>query len=79
MASIGGDRITYEIVERIGVIDTNEANHWRLEANIVRWCEGPEKLDLRFWSADHQRMQRGSTFTKEQAVKLAKLLSDRFL
>jgi hypothetical protein len=76
--STGRDPFTFTIVEHIGVIDTNESN-WNFEANIVRCCDGPEKLDLRYWSADHQRMQRGLTCTKEQALKLAQLLGDRFL
>lgn len=76
--SIGRDQIMYEIVEHLAVIDRSD-NGWRLEANIVNWNNSVDKLDLRQWSEDHSRMTRGSTFTKEQAMKLAKVLSDRFL
>ena len=71
------DTVTFEIKERIGVIETNNSG-WSLEANIVQWNGGADKLDIRYWSPDHQRMQRGSTFTAEQAVKLTQLLQERF-
>ena len=71
------DRITFEIKEHIGVIDTNDLG-WTLEVNIVQWNNGADKLDLRYWSPDHQRMQRGSTFTKDQTLKLTHLLQARF-
>ena len=71
--------ITFEIKEHIGVIDTVDSNGWQLEANIVNWNNSPvDKLDIRQWSPDHTRMSRGSTFTKEQAAKLARLLQARF-
>ena len=73
----GRDQITFEIKEHIGVIETSD-NGWSLEANIVQWNGGADKLDIRFWSPDHQRMQRGSTFTKEQAAKLTHILQARF-
>ena len=72
--------VTFEIMEHIGVLDTydNREQAWTKEVNIVSWNGGPAKIDIRDWSADHERMSRGITLTEEQAKKLTKSLVERY-
>lgn len=72
--------VTFEIMEHIGVLDTydNREQAWTKEVNIVSWNGGPAKIDIRDWSADHERMSRGITLTEDQAEKLTKSLVERY-
>ncbi|MGX8773894.1 MAG: YdbC family protein [Bacillota bacterium] len=72
--------VTFEIMEHIGVLDTydNREQAWTKEVNIVSWNGGPAKIDIRDWSADHERMSRGITLTEQQAEKMTKSLVERY-
>ena len=77
------DNVTYEIREKIGVIDTYESRGkiWTKEINVVAWNGRAPKLDIRDWTTDENgnlKMTRGITLTEEQAEKLAKHLSERY-
>ena len=80
MATNNSTEVTFEIMEHIGVIDTydNREQAWTKEVNIVSWNGGPAKIDIRNWSADHERMSRGITLTEDQAEKLTKSLVERY-
>lgn len=67
--------VTFEIVERIGVISEN-AKGWKKELNLVKWNDKAPKYDLREWDADHEKMGKGITFTNEEAKVLLDNLSD---
>ena len=67
--------IKFEIVERLGVLSTNEKG-WTKELNIVSWNEREAKYDLREWNPDHTRMSKGITFTEKEAEKLFYILED---
>ena len=69
--------VTFEIMEHVGVIEARK-DGWTKEVNIVAWNGGPAKIDIRDWSADHERMSRGITLTEEQAEKLAMNLAQRY-
>ena len=64
----------FEIVEEIGVI-SESSKGWTKELNLVSWNEGNPKYDIRDWAPDHQKMGKGITLTKEEACRLAELLS----
>ncbi len=66
--------LKFEITKHIGVISQNEKG-WSKELNMVSWNEREPKYDLRDWSADRTKMSKGITLTKEEALKLAELLS----
>ena len=70
MATNNNTEVTFEIMEHIGVIDTypNRDQAWTKEA----------KIDIRDWSADHERMSRGITLTEEQAKTMTKALVERY-
>ena len=80
MATNSNTEVTFEIMEHIGVLDTydNREQAWTKEVNIVSWNGGPAKIDIRDWSADHERMSRGITLTEDQAEKLTKSLVERY-
>jgi len=69
-----GREVTFEIVERIGVISVSPKG-WKKELNIVRWNDKPAKYDLREWDEEHEKMGKGITFTDEELKTLKELLS----
>ena len=73
----GSNEVTFEIVERIGALDAPNDKGWTRELNVVAWNGGEPKLDVRDWSADHQRMTRGITMTEKQGMRFARLLAQR--
>ena len=68
------DDFSFEIVKNIGTLGSSKSG-WTTELNLVSWGGRPAKYDLRTWSPDHQKMGKGSTFTKEELVALKDLLN----
>ncbi|GHV25066.1 hypothetical protein AGMMS4952_01910 [Spirochaetia bacterium] len=66
--------ITYDILKNYGVL-SEEKNGWRKELSLVSWNGRNPKLDLRDWAPDHQKMGKGITLTREEALKLQELLT----
>jgi hypothetical protein len=66
--------IKYEIVKNIGVIST-AGSGWAKELNLISWNDREAKYDLRDWSADHEKMGKGVTLTKEELLALKELLN----
>lgn len=69
------DDFSFEIVKNIGTVAEGKGG-WNLELNLVSWGGRPAKYDLRNWSPDHQKMGKGSTFSKEELIALKNLLSN---
>ena len=67
--------ITFEIVEKIGVLSTSEKG-WSKELNLVSWNGRDPKFDLRDWNETHDKMGKGVTLTKDEMEKLKELLND---
>lgn len=67
--------LKYDIVERLGVL-SEDAKGWKKELNLVSWNERDPKYDLRSWNAEHTRMSKGITLTKEEVEILFSLLED---
>ena len=66
--------LKYEITQKVGVL--SESNRgWTKELKYVSWNEREARLDLREWSPNHDRMGKGVTLSKEEAVKLKELLN----
>lgn len=72
------DQVTYEIRQHLGVLSTNEKSGWTTEANIVVWNNRQEKLDIRAWNPDHDKMAKGITLTREEAENLLSALQRLF-
>ena len=66
---------SFEIVKNIGIVSEGKGG-WNLELNLVSWGGRPAKYDLRSWSPDHQKMGKGSTFSKEELTALKNLLNN---
>ena len=65
--------IKYEIVKNIAVLSTS-ASGWSKELNLVSWNDRDAKYDLRDWSADHSKMGKGVTLSKEELLALKEFL-----
>jgi hypothetical protein len=66
--------IKYEIVKKIGVL-SKSASGWAKELNLISWSDRDPKYDLRDWSADHTKMGKGVTLSKEELIALKDLLN----
>jgi len=66
--------IKYEIVKKIGVL-SKAASGWVKELNLISWNDREPKYDLRDWSADHEKMGKGVTLSKEELSALRELLN----
>ena len=67
--------IKYEIVKKIGVLSTS-ASGWAKELNLISWNDRDPKYDIRDWSADHEKMGKGVTLSKEELLALKELLNN---
>jgi hypothetical protein len=66
--------IKYEILKTIGILSTS-ASGWSKEVNLISWNDREPKYDLRDWSADHSKMGKGVTLTREELIALCDLLN----
>jgi len=66
--------IQYELIKNIGVL-SKSASGWSKELNLISWNDREPKYDLRDWSADHSKMGKGVTLTKEELLSLKELLN----
>ena len=66
--------IKYEIIKNVGTLSTS-ASGWAKELNLVSWNDRDPKYDLRDWSADHSKMGKGVTLSKEELLALKELLN----
>jgi hypothetical protein len=66
--------ITYDILKTYGIL-SEEKGGWKKELNLVSWNGRTPKFDLRDWAPGHEKMGKGITLTREEAVKLAEYLS----
>ena len=48
MAMNEGSEVTFEIIEEIGIISTQDTG-WTKEINLVSWNGGAAKYDIREW------------------------------
>jgi hypothetical protein len=66
--------IKYEIIKNVAVLSTS-ASGWSKELNLISWNDREPKYDLRDWSADHTKMGKGVTLTKDELLALKELLN----
>ncbi len=65
----------FEITRKHGTISEGKGG-WNMELNEVSWNDRPAKFDIRTWSPDHQKMGKGITLTKDEALSLKNLLNE---
>lgn len=66
--------IKFDIVEEIGVLSEN-AKGWKKELNLISWNGAAPKYDIRDWSPEHEKMGKGVTLTREEAIQLKDILN----
>jgi hypothetical protein len=66
--------IKYEIVKQIGVL-SKSGSGWSKELNLISWNDREPKYDLRDWAADHEKMGKGVTLSREELIALKELLN----
>ncbi len=64
----------YEINEEVAVLSEN--GDFTCEANIITYGTGRAKLDIRKWNRAEDKMQKGITLNKEEALALFEALKD---
>jgi hypothetical protein len=72
------ERVTFNIIDFMGLIGEPDSNGIQKECNIVAWCGGQPKIDIRGWNADHTVSKRGIRLTDEEARDLYKILKERY-
>lgn len=71
------DKISYEITNELGILSVSRTN-WTKEVNLISWNGKPARLDIREWSQDRVKMSKGITLSREEAMKLYKILQNVF-
>ncbi len=59
---------------RFGIINKTDQNN--IEINIIRWNNGPKKLDIRMWSVDGRYPQKGITLDREEFLLFMDILNN---
>ena len=72
------DEFSFKIEQNVGIISEGKGG-WNMELNLVSWGDRPAKYDIRSWSAEHDKMGKGITLTKDELVSLRKLLDSMSL
>ena len=66
----------FDIRERIGVLRKSN-NGWTRELNVISWNGSAPKFDIREWDPLHEKMTKGISFTKAEAIEICKWLTER--
>ncbi len=64
----------YEINEEVAVLSEN--GDFTCEVNIITYGTGRPKLDIRKWNRAEDKMQKGITLNKEEALALLEALKE---
>ncbi|HOJ11392.1 MAG TPA: PC4/YdbC family ssDNA-binding protein [Clostridiales bacterium] len=67
--------IKYDIIKNLGTIGYGSKG-WKKEVSIVSWNERKPKLDIRDWDENHEKMGKGITLSREEALELKEILNN---
>ncbi len=67
--------IKWDIKKAIGQIGGTSGG-WQKEVNLVAWNDRAPKIDIRPWDAEHKKMGKGITLSKDEAKVLKKILDE---
>jgi len=70
--------LKFEITEEIGVL-SESGSGWKKELNLVSWNDRNPKYDIRDWDPAHEKMGKGITLTREEALALRDMLNKALL
>ena len=71
---VENDLQVLEINEEVAVLSEN--GDFTCEVNIITYGTGRPKLDIRKWNRAEDKMQKGITLNKEEALTLLEALKD---
>lgn len=60
---------TFEIQKTLIAFPAKDSG-WRKELNLISWFGKDPVYDLRDWNADHTKMSKGITLTKDELMIL---------
>lgn len=64
----------YEIKETIlSLQKEKETDVYHKELNVISWYGKEDKLDIRGWSDDHEKMTKGISLTEDEFIKIARV------
>lgn len=66
--------IKFDIRETFGSLSRSPKG-WNKELNLISWNDREPKYDIRDWSAEHDKMGKGVTLTKEELKSLRQILN----
>ena len=69
--------LQFEIVQNIACL-SEEKGGWTKEITLISWNGNDAKYDIRAWSADHTKMGKGITLTKDELIALKSVLNELF-
>lgn len=69
--------ITFEIKEHFGTLSVSDKG-WAKELNLVSWNGREAKYDIREWSPEHDKMNKGTTMTEAEIKALKGILNEEF-
>lgn len=72
------DKVSYEVVDHIAILGTNQTGNYTLELNRVSYNGSNPKLDLRRWDKSKGKMLKGITLTDNEAQALLEALLKEF-
>ncbi len=64
---------SYQIIKPLG--ELSRAGDYTVEANIISFCAGPPKFDIRKWDRRSNKMLKGIALTPEEREKLKEILN----
>lgn len=67
--------IEFAITQHLGVLG-EASKGWKKELNMVSWNKREPKFDLRDWDPGHEKMGKGITLTREEALALRRILNE---
>lgn len=68
------NNFTYEIKKHIATLSTNSYENTALELNLISYRGAEPKLDLRKWDKGANKLLKGVTLNREEAIKLKNAL-----
>ena len=67
---------SYTLVDHLGTVSSCRNGEQTLEVNLISYNGSEPKIDIRRWNRQNNRMLKGVTLSKEEAIILRNILQD---
>ena len=67
---------SYTLVDHLGTVSSYRNGEQTLEVNLISYNGSEPKIDIRRWNRQNNRMLKGVTLSKEEAIILRNILQD---